>query len=83
MVGEIFERDGKFALVNDTRTRGVDLLAVGEMGIGNTSSAAALSCAIFGGDAEQWVGPGTGVDREGLHRKLAAVAEGVARQGTR
>jgi len=56
---------------------GVDLLAVGEMGIANTTSAAALCCAIFGGEAEQWVGPGTGVQGEGLQRKLAAVAEGV------
>jgi len=58
---------------------GVDLLAVGEMGIANTTSAAALCCAIFGGEAEQWVGPGTGVEGEGLQRKLAAVAEGVVR----
>jgi nicotinate-nucleotide--dimethylbenzimidazole phosphoribosyltransferase len=58
---------------------GVDLLAVGEMGIANTTSAAALCCAIFGGEAEQWVGPGTGVQGEGLKRKLAAVAEGVTR----
>jgi nicotinate-nucleotide--dimethylbenzimidazole phosphoribosyltransferase len=58
---------------------GVDLLAVGEMGIANTTSAAALCCAIFGGEAEHWVGPGTGVEGEGLQRKLAAVAEGVVR----
>jgi nicotinate-nucleotide--dimethylbenzimidazole phosphoribosyltransferase len=58
---------------------GVDLLALGEMGIANTTSAAALCCAIFGGEAEQWVGPGTGVEGEGLQRKLAAVAEGVVR----
>jgi nicotinate-nucleotide--dimethylbenzimidazole phosphoribosyltransferase len=58
---------------------GVDLLAVGEMGIANTTSAAALCCAIFGGEAEEWVGPGTGVEGEGLRRKLAAVAEGVVR----
>ena len=58
---------------------GVDLLALGEMGIANTTSAAALCCAIFGGEAEQWVGPGTGVEGDGLQRKLAAVAEGVVR----
>lgn len=58
---------------------GVDLLAVGEMGIANTTSAAALCCAIFGGEAEQWVGPGTGVAGEGLQRKLTVVAEGVVR----
>jgi len=58
---------------------GVDLLAVGEMGIANTTSAAALCCAIFGGEAEQWVGPGTGVGGDALQRKLATVAEGVVR----
>ena len=58
---------------------GVDLLAVGEMGIANTTSAAALCCAIFGGEAGEWVGPGTGVEGEGLRRKLAVVAEGAMR----
>ena len=58
---------------------GVDLLAVGEMGIANTTAAAALCCALFGGEAEQWVGPGTGVAGEGLQRKVAAVADGVVR----
>ncbi len=52
---------------------GADLLCVGEMGIGNTTAAAALSNACFGGAAEDWVGPGTGVDAEGLARKAAAL----------
>jgi nicotinate-nucleotide--dimethylbenzimidazole phosphoribosyltransferase len=58
---------------------GVDLLAVGEMGIANTTSAAALCCALFGGSAEEWVGPGTGLGAEGLARKAEVVAQGVAR----
>jgi nicotinate-nucleotide--dimethylbenzimidazole phosphoribosyltransferase len=58
---------------------GVDLLAVGEMGIANTTSAAALCCALFGGSAEEWVGPGTGLGAEGLARKAGVMAEGVAR----
>ena len=58
---------------------GVDLLAVGEMGIANTTVAAALSCALFGGKVEDWVGPGTGMVGDGLARKAAVVAEGVAR----
>ena len=37
---------------------GIDALAVGEMGIGNTTSAAALCAALFGGDATLWTGPG-------------------------
>jgi nicotinate-nucleotide--dimethylbenzimidazole phosphoribosyltransferase len=58
---------------------GVDLLALGEMGIGNSTVAAALCLGLFGGEAEDWVGPGTGVDAEGMARKIAVVAEGVAR----
>jgi len=57
---------------------GVDLLALGEMGIGNSTVAAALCLGLFGGDAQGWVGPGTGVDAEGLARKIAVVTEGVA-----
>lgn len=56
-----------------------DLLVVGEMGIGNTTSAAALACALYGGAAEGWVGRGTGVDAAGLVRKAAVVVAGVAR----
>ena len=56
-----------------------DLLVPGEMGIGNTTSAAAIACALFGGQAEDWVGRGTGVDDAGLARKANAVRAGVAR----
>ena len=59
-----------------------DLLVVGEMGIGNTTSAAAIAAAICGGDAADWVGRGTGVDPEGLARKTRAVSDGLARHGT-
>ena len=55
-----------------------DALVVGEMGIGNTTPAAALACALFGGDAAEWVGRGTGVDDAGLARKAQVVAAGVA-----
>ena len=57
---------------------GIDLLAVGEMGIANTTTAAAaLAAALFGGDAARWVGPGTGIAGEGLKRKIAVVEAGV------
>lgn len=56
-----------------------DALVVGEMGIGNTTPAAALACALFGGEAGDWVGRGTGVDDAGLARKARAVAAGLAR----
>ncbi len=57
---------------------GVDLLAIGEMGIGNTTVAAAIYCGLFGGEPGDWVGPGTGVDAAGLERKRAAVAAALA-----
>ncbi|HEV7371565.1 nicotinate-nucleotide--dimethylbenzimidazole phosphoribosyltransferase [Arenibaculum sp.] len=57
---------------------GLDLLCLGEMGIANTTSAAALCLALYGGEPADWVGPGTGVDAEGIARKAAAVGEGLA-----
>lgn len=55
-----------------------DLLVTGEMGIGNTTAAAAVACALFGGSAEDWTGRGTGVDDAGLALKARVVAEGLA-----
>jgi nicotinate-nucleotide--dimethylbenzimidazole phosphoribosyltransferase len=59
-------------------TGGCDILCIGEMGIGNTTIAAAVAHGLFGGEAEDWVGPGTGVDHEGLRRKADAVRRAVA-----
>jgi nicotinate-nucleotide--dimethylbenzimidazole phosphoribosyltransferase len=58
---------------------GIDALAVGEMGIGNTTVAAALSMALFGGTAAEWTGPGTGVAGAALDAKRAVVTAAVAR----
>jgi nicotinate-nucleotide--dimethylbenzimidazole phosphoribosyltransferase len=58
---------------------GADLLGVGEMGIGNTTIAAAIYAALYGGPVESWVGRGTGVDDDGLRRKAAAVAAALDR----
>ena len=60
---------------------GAQLFIGGEMGIGNTTSAAALCAALFGGPAAQWVGRGSGVDDSGLARKVAAVEAGLALHG--
>lgn len=57
------------------------LLCVGEMGIANTTAAAAIACALFGGDPADWVGRGTGVDDAGLTRKAEVVAAGLATHG--
>lgn len=56
---------------------GTDLLALGEMGIGNTTSAAAIFAALYGGGAAMWCGRGTGLDDDGLQRKVAAVEAGL------
>ena len=53
------------------------VLVVGEMGIGNTTAAAAVACALFGGAAEDWTGRGTGVEGGTLARKIQVVAAGV------
>ena len=55
-----------------------DLLVVGEMGIGNTTAAAAIACALFGGQPGEWTGRGTGADDHGLSIKTQVVAEGLA-----
>ena len=57
---------------------GIDLLCIGEMGIGNTTVAAAIFCALFGGNAADWVGPGTGVGGAGMERKRSAVEAAIA-----
>ena len=51
----------------------LDLLAVGEMGIGNTTVAAALSASCFGGRGRDWAGPGTGLDDEGVFLKAQVI----------
>jgi nicotinate-nucleotide--dimethylbenzimidazole phosphoribosyltransferase len=52
---------------------GADLLCLGEMGIGNTTAAAAIAAALFGGPGARWAGRGTGIDDAGLQRKQAAI----------
>jgi nicotinate-nucleotide--dimethylbenzimidazole phosphoribosyltransferase len=58
---------------------GIDALAIGEMGIANTTVAAALCLALFGGDATEWTGRGSSVTGAALQRKREVVAAAVAR----
>lgn len=62
----------------DAVAKDLDLVCFGEMGIGNTTPAAAISAALFGGGAEKWTGRGTGVDDAGLARKVKAIDAGLA-----
>jgi len=55
-----------------------DLICIGEMGIGNTTVAAAIYAALYGGTGADWVGRGTGVDDAGLTRKADAVDRALA-----
>ena len=63
-------------LLNETEAIGIAL--VGEMGIGNTTTAAALAAALTGKRPVDLVGRGTGVDSAGLVRKLTAIEKGLA-----
>ena len=71
--------DAGRAAVDAAIGAGTDLLVIGEMGIGNTTAAAAVAAALAGGDPAVWVGRGTGVDDDGLERKCRAVADAVQR----
>ncbi|SOB99233.1 nicotinate-nucleotide--dimethylbenzimidazole phosphoribosyltransferase [Rhodobacter maris] len=55
-----------------------DVVFVGEMGIGNSTVAAALAAAVFGGTGADWVGPGAGSDPAGIARKTAVIDKGLA-----
>ncbi|MEP4194093.1 MAG: nicotinate-nucleotide--dimethylbenzimidazole phosphoribosyltransferase [Aliishimia sp.] len=55
-----------------------DLLVTGEMGIANTTSAAAICTALYDGAAQDWTGAGTGVQGDALDLKTRVVADGAA-----
>jgi nicotinate-nucleotide--dimethylbenzimidazole phosphoribosyltransferase len=56
-----------------------DLVVLGEMGIGNTTSAAAVCAALFGGGGTRFAGHGTGLDDKGLRRKREVIDRALAR----
>ena len=63
----------------DALSAEADVVVLGEMGIGNTSSASAIAAALFGGGGARFAGHGTGVDERGLTRKRAAIDAALAR----
>jgi len=71
------------ALAAELADDGVDCLAPGEIGIGNTATTAALVSALTGAAPEATVGRGTGMDAAGLERKRSVVAGALARHGSR
>lgn len=73
------EFEAAVAIGFDAVALGTDLLCLGEMGIGNTTVAAALAAALFGGTGADWAGRGTGLDDTGLARKQSAIDRALAR----
>lgn len=70
---------GGIDLVESELGAGLDLVGTGEMGIGNTTAAAAVVCALLGVPPERTVGRGTGLDREGVRRKARVVEVALGR----
>lgn len=60
---------------------GAQLFIGGEMGIGNSTAAAAVACAVLGLPPEQLAGPGTGLDAAGVSRKAEIIGQGLSRHG--
>lgn len=58
-----------------------ELFIGGEMGIGNTTAATAVACALIGSDPEELAGPGTGLDSRGVARKVSVIREALATHG--
>jgi nicotinate-nucleotide--dimethylbenzimidazole phosphoribosyltransferase len=69
------------ALAGELAAAGADCLLLGEIGIGNTATTAALTCALTGAAVERAVGRGSGLDAAGLQRKQATVAAALAHHG--
>lgn len=60
-------------------SRDADLVVLGDMGIGNTTAAAAIAAALFGGGAERFTGHGTGIGKEGFQRKRDVIDAALAK----
>ncbi len=58
-------------------SKGADIIGTGDMGIGNTTPSAAIACALMNQSPENIAGRGTGVDDDGLKRKIAVIARGL------
>lgn len=65
---EVFESEAK---------KGVDIVGVGDMGIGNTTSSSAIVAVITGEDVEKVTGRGTGIDDAGLEKKIGVIEEAI------
>ena len=71
------------AVVANAAERGADLLALGELGIGNTTPASAVAARLLEVEAARVTGPGTGLDGDGVARKTRVIDQALARLGSR
>jgi len=69
-------------LAGELAAGGTDCLVLGEIGIGNTTTAAALACSLLGAPAERMVGRGTGIDAAGIERKRGTVRAALELHGS-
>lgn len=69
------------AAVERALANGAELFIGGEMGIGNTTAAAAVACALLDASPERITGPGTGLDADGIERKRACIEQALALHG--
>jgi len=65
-------------LVDELVETGIDIIGIGEMGIGNTTAASAIAAVMTGGDVDLVTGRGTGIDDAGRTRKVAAIERAIA-----
>jgi len=76
--GEVLQAiDSGIRLVKDLVDKGYSLIAAGEMGIGNTTTATALLCALIHADPDELTGRGAGLDDDGLIRKKQVILRGL------
>lgn len=66
------------SIAEECKATGYELLCVGEMGIGNTTSTAAVTASLLGLPAEQVTGRGAGLSSEGLRNKIHAIERAIA-----
>ncbi len=64
-------------LVSELKTQGYDIIALGEMGIGNTTTSSALAAVFLGKPVAEVTGPGAGLSQAGIRRKIAAIEKAI------
>ncbi len=70
-------------MVSELKEQGYEILATGEMGIGNTTTSSAVAGVLLGGRVEDITGKGAGLDSEGLRRKIRVIREAIQKHEPR